>query len=482
MKNKSLFTNSIFLAGYKALAILFPLVTSMYVSRVLSAGGVGKVAFAQNIVSYFVVFATLGIPTYGTREIAKVGKNTEKCNQVFSELFTINFISTAVCLFAYYVVVFSFESFKNELLLYSIVSLSLILNIFNVDWFYQGKEEYVYITVRSFIVKVVSLVFLFLFVRQADDYPIYALITCTATALNNVFNVIHLRKYVKFTFRKLNVTKHIKFILVLFSTSLAVELYTQLDTTMIGFICGDTEVAYYSYAMKLIRIITSIITAVSTILLPRLSYCYSNHELERFNTLSTKALQVVLIFSVPATLGIFSVANIIIPLMFGNEFMPSVSILMTSAPLVVILAVGNLFGSSILVAVGKEKYLFYSTLIGAITNMIMNSILIPVYGGNGAAAASVVSELIVMLTQRFYSKKEVKISINPKFLASIVCANVGMYVVLVLLDQIQIPEVFLLIIKVVLGGSVYLSLGYILKNETVLWILKQVNNKVLRKS
>ena len=464
---KSLLKNSIFLAGYKLLAILFPLITSMYVSRILNAEGVGKVALAQNIVSYFVVFANLGIPTYGTREIAKASNNQKKCNKVFSELFIINLISTSICLAMYYFAILGFESFENDLKLYLVVSITLILNIFNVDWFYQGKEEYVYITVRSFIVKVVSLLALFIFVKDIDDYIIYALINCLAVAVNYIFNVINLRKYVKLTIKNLDLKHHLRFILILFSTSLAVELYTQLDTTMLGFISGNEEVGYYSYAIKLIKIVTSIITAVSTILLPRLSYCHVNHLMDEFKDLCNKALKVVVTFSIPATIGIVFVADGMVRILFGNEFIPSIGILRILSPLIVILAVGNLFVSLILVAINKEKHLFYTTLMGAISNICMNSFLIPMYGGKGAAIASVISELIVMIAQYWFVRKDVKLTFTKSFVYSVVATNIAMTIGIILVSYVTNNMLLKMLLQIITGVIIYVVIGVITKNDIV---------------
>ena len=223
MKESSLARNSMFFVFYKLLTVLFPLITVSYVSQVLLASGVGKVSSAQNIVQYFVLIASLGIPNYGIREIAKVRNDSSNVNKVFSELFSINSISTGLCTIIYYVIVLNSKYFTIEKNLYLLIGLTIILNFFNVDWFYQGIEEYSYITKRSFVVKIISLILLLVFVRESGDYLVYALIYIIGIAGNNFINCINLKKYgIKFSLSNTNVRRHIKPVFVLLCTTLKI--------------------------------------------------------------------------------------------------------------------------------------------------------------------------------------------------------------------------------------------------------------------
>ena len=253
-RKKSIATNAIFNVLYKLLNALFPLITATYVSRVILPEGVGKVAYAQNVVMYFTYIAALGLPTYGTREIAREKSSVRNRNRVFSELFTINFISTSLCVIAYIILINAFGGFAEDKTLHYVAGIAIILNYINVDWVYQGFEEFKYISIRSMIVKTISVVAIFIFVRKKEDFVIYALIHCLAVAGNNLFNIIHLRKFVKLDFSDVILGKHFKPLLILLSSSIAIELYTLVDTTMLGAICTKEIVGYYSNAMKLERI------------------------------------------------------------------------------------------------------------------------------------------------------------------------------------------------------------------------------------
>ena len=199
-KKKSLFLNSIYNVLYKSLNVLFPLITTMYVSRILLADGVGRVSSAKNLATYFVLIAALGMPTYGTKRIAECHNAEEKLSQTFSELFAINIVSTLVCSTLYLISICIIPKCRNDISLYFVVGLQIILNIFNIDWFYQGIEEYGYILKRSAIVKVLCLGFIFVFVRSQEDFLWYALASVLGVAVNYVFNVIHLKGKIQFRF------------------------------------------------------------------------------------------------------------------------------------------------------------------------------------------------------------------------------------------------------------------------------------------
>ncbi|HGS1091612.1 TPA: oligosaccharide flippase family protein, partial [Streptococcus pneumoniae] len=184
----SLIKNSLYNVAYRMLNIIFPLVSATYTARIILASGVGEVSFAQNVVSYFTTIAAMGIPNYGIREIAKTRNKAEATNKVFSELFLINGLSTLLCSIVYLILILTFNSIFDNTSMYLAVGLTLVFNFLNIDWFYQGKEDYAYITKRSFSIKLISLFSLFIFVRDTDDAVNYALISSLAIGGNNIFN------------------------------------------------------------------------------------------------------------------------------------------------------------------------------------------------------------------------------------------------------------------------------------------------------
>ena len=245
---KPMLKNSVFNIIYTASNILFPFITSIYVSRILLPVGVGKVASAQNIASYFVTAAALGLPSYGVREFAKVREDTAKKNSLFTELFIINLISTTISLIAYIFVLILNNGFNGEGALYICCGLAIFFNYLNIDWIYQGLEEYGYITGRSVVIKCISLALLVVFVKTREDYVAYALLTSLALGGNYIFNVIHARKMVGFTLVNLKIRKHIKPIVFIAGIIFMSTIYNKIDITMLSALSTDEAVGYYSYA------------------------------------------------------------------------------------------------------------------------------------------------------------------------------------------------------------------------------------------
>lgn len=412
-KNNSVAINGLFFVGYRVLNILFPLITSVYVARVLLPSGTGRVAYAQNVVTYFTLLASLGLPTYGTREIARNLSFEERYNETFFELIFINTISTTICVIAYYTLCFIIPSFRNDLQLYLVAGLAIILNYFNIDWLYQGREEYKYIAIRGFLIKALSVVLIFLMVKEQSDYVAYAGIYCLVLGGNNFVNCIGLKHRIHFTNNRLNLKRHLKPVLILFATTIAIELYTMLDTTMLGIMCSDQVVGHYSYAMKTTKIIITVLTAATTVLLPRLSSTYHISK-ERYKSLANKGIEFLFSVSIPISIYMYFNAYDIVVFLYGNHYENAVETLKILALLIPFISFSTYLGAQILCSANCEKDMLVAVSIGAITNILMNAVLIPRFYQNGAAIASVASELIVMLCDAYFVKRKIKLCIPTK--------------------------------------------------------------------
>lgn len=480
IKQKSLIKNSIFNVLYKLMNVIFPLITSIYVSRVILSDGVGKVSFASNIVSYFTLLAVLGIPSYGPREIGKQREQKEQINKICSELFFINLISSIVFSIGYLICIFSIERFNTNIMLFLVCGIPLFLNCINVDWMYQGIEEYGYIAIRSFVVKIIGFISLFIFVRTPNDYIIYGLINALSLAFNYFFNIIHLRKKIKLSLKELNIKKHLKPVLFLLVSSLAVELYTALDVTMLGFLCSDSIVGYYNNAIKIIKIIQSLITSISAVLLPRLSYYFQTSKIE-FNKLFSKALKVLLIFAVPATLGIFILSDKTILILYGVDFEPTINTLRILSLTLPLLVLNVLFGIQGLISTGNETKYLITVSIGAIVNLCLNMALINRFQQNGAALASLISESCVMISSIIFSRKIVKVHIDLKYVISIIVASCAMVGSLFLIFLIPMNDIVSLIISIIAGAIIYFLVLFLLKEENVMNVFNRVIKKFSRR-
>ncbi len=462
---KRLAKNFIFNTLYNTIGVLFPLITIPYLSRVLQADGLGKVSYATNIISWFILFASLGIPRYGVREIAKEKDND--INKTFTELFSINFISTVISVCVFLLMIFNVPYFTKRSTLYMVLGIQLFLNIFNVDWFYQGIEDFQYITIRSFVIKAISLVAMFIFVRNHDDYIVYGLLQSLAVAGNYLFNFFHIRRFCKLIFKSLQFSKHIRPILILTATQLAVSIYGLLDITMLGSMCSDKVVGYYTNVQKLMYTSATITASLGGALLPELVTSYKKNDLAKVKKISEKSLSFIITITLPITVGIIIVSKDIVLVLFGKNFNSSVLTLQIYAPFVIFSTIGNLFGTQLLMTFNEEQKLFNTTLIGAIVDFGLNIFLIKLFAQNGATLSSVLAEILVTIFQIYYVEKICNINFNKReilsSLISVLVMVIGLQIVMYLLPA----GITRLVIAILLSASLYFITCIITKNESI---------------
>lgn len=468
MTHKSLVSNALYNIIYKSLNLIFPLITIVYVSRILLPVGVGKVAAAQNIVQYFVVLAALGLPTYGVKKIAEYADNRALRDIVFSELFIINAISTFVLSLIYLLMIYAIPYFHNKSAITLVVGIQLFANIINIDWFYQGLEEYKYIMRRSIIVKILSLASVFLFVKSTNDFIIYALITTLSLVLNYVFNIIHCHRYAKLHFNHLNIKQHIKPLFILLSTTIAIEVYTLVDTTMLNFYSGNEIVGIYTNATKSCSIVRMLIVALCAVFLPRLNYYYTHNYYDKFKDLISKGIMLLVNLSLPMAMCLFIMADNCVLLLFGDSFIPAITTLRILSLSIVTVSLSNFMGYQILVTINKEKFVLYSTIIGAVVNIILNAILIPNYAQNGAAIASVISEGAVAIYQFYYVTQYVYTRITFDKVISLVIPLICMLAMILLTKYLCTNIMLETILSVVIGVATFFIVGLFCKNSLII--------------
>lgn len=471
--------------AYKGFTALFPLITTSYISHVLLPSGVGRVSYANTIAAYFVLIASLGLPSYGVKAIAQSNATKEQRSKTFLELFSINFVATVICTAAYYLFVNHFPHFADRRPLFNIMGLLLILNVFNIDWFYQGMEEYVYIAVRSFIVKVLSFVCMLIWVRDEGDYLIYALILCIATAGNNLWNAWNLRRYISLagigitkrktmTETQLQLGRHMRPVFILLASTIATEVYTMLDSVMLEYYFGDIYVGYYSNAVKIVRMTYTVVIALVAVFYPRISLCYKQKDYETGNGLINRGTQILLLLALPCVLGLAVTAEYVVPLLFGEAFMPAVSTLRILSVLILIFSIAYFLGHIILTATGMEKMILRATVTGAVVNVCANFVLIPILKQDGAAIASVLSELAVTVLLLWYARKYYTLRLGTNYLVTLAVALVGMTSVVLLMKNCLGVNPWMVLVIIAVAAVAYFALLIVLRNEVVLELWKKV--------
>lgn len=287
---------------------MFPLITFPYISRVLLADGIGLVQFFQSIINYIALFCALGIPLYAVKEIASVKNNIDKRNQTLVEILILYLSLTFIGYLVAIIVLFSVPEIVRNWEIFLLLSTHLLLVALGAEWFYQGIEDFKYISIRSLSIKFMMLIALFVFVHDKGDLLIYALLLVLAEAGNNLFNFIHLRKYLVFSTidrKSLNIKRHIRPAMKMFVLNLIISIYVNLDSVMLGFLVGTTSVGYYTAASRVTRAVCGISSALGGVLLPRLSHCFAEGDLERFQQISNQALSFIFYCSMPIAFGLF---------------------------------------------------------------------------------------------------------------------------------------------------------------------------------
>lgn len=350
MKKKSIKLNFVMNIILTMSSFIFPLITFPYVSRVLLPVGTGKVSMATSVITYFSMFAQLGIPTYGIRACAKVRDNREKLSKVAQELLIINIIMSMISYMVLIILLFYVPKFRCEKELYVMLSFNIILTSIGMEWLYKALEQYTYITVRSVIFKFIALIFMFFLVHKQTDYVIYGGITIFAASASNILNLINAHKFINLKpVGNYNFRRHLKPVLIFFAMSCATTIYTNLDTVMLGFMTTDTDVGYYNAAVKIKVILVSVVTSLGTVLLPRASYYIQRGELKEFHRITRKALNFVFLMATPLFVYFIYFAKEGIFFLSGNNYVGSIIPMQVIMPTLLLIGITNILGIQILV-------------------------------------------------------------------------------------------------------------------------------------
>ena len=471
---KSIARNAIFNTLYTGANLLYQLISTVYVANILLADGVGKVAYVQNIASFFVLFAGLGIPTYGVKEISRVRGAGGDVNKVFSELFLINGIATVLSSLVYGLIfVAGMADNHSDQILYSCFGIQIVMNCINIDWLYQGLEEYGIIAARSIVVKLFSAFLLLTFVNSKEDYVFYALITVFAVCGNYLLNILYAKKIVSLTFSDLSPKQHLIPVLVTAVSIVLASIYSRIDVTMLGIMCTETDVGLYTVAHKSVDMIITVCVAMLSVFLPRLSACYAANR-KQFSQLLDLGVRLLLFFAVPIFAGVFILAPDVIPMLFGTSFVQASLTLRIFSVLLIVKTFGHLLCYQLVIITGNEKKRLPAYFAAAVANVVLNAVLIPEMGCNGAALASVVSELIVNGWQVISMKRIVEIPFSKAaFLQSIfstaaMCAGIMCCYAATNHPWIRIVG------SIVSGVVVYVITNYFLKNRIVVEVWNQI--------
>ena len=476
---KSLTINAV-MSGLKTiLQILFPLITFPYISNVLQVENLGKVNFANSVCGYFLLFAGLGISSYAVREGSKYVNDREKLSAFSSEMFSINMVSTSLSYLALAVAIFCSAKLRGYTELLLIMSLQIFFTTIGTEWIFTIFEEYTYITVRSIIFQILSIVMMFAFVKTQDDYSIYAGITVFAAVGANVLNFFRARKYctIRLT-TKIDWKKHLKPILLIFASSFAITIYVNSDTTILGILCTDYNVGIYAVAGKIYGIVKNLLSAVLVVSIPRLSHYAGVGEHEKFNKLFNEIFNALIVVVAPAVVGLFLLSREVILFISGESYLGAVLPLQILCIALFVCLFGWLYNSCALLPCRKEKELFYVTMISGVLNVILNMILIPLYRESAAAFTTFLAELCSLVLCVHYAKGLVRISWNKRIIGSVFCGCVGIVVVCGFTKLLGLPVLGCILAAVVGSVAVYAGILLALRNPFAIAAVEKAKEKL----
>lgn len=459
--------------------VIFPLITAPYVSRILGPEGIGIFGFSNTYVSYFVLIALLGIPMYGIREVAKVKENIINLSESTSQLFTISVISTSVVTLIYIASIFLIPKLAEKSIIFFVAGTTLYLCPFQIDWYYQGNEKFDFITIRTLIVRCISLICIFLFVRVKNDLIYYVLINASGIVVANIWSFLYLKKelpQLHLTIR--NLSHHMRPMMYLFISSIATSIYIILDTIMLGFMTDYSQVGFYTNASSISRTLVIIVTSLSAVAIPRIASYYKEGRIYEINMLLEKSFSVIAYLSIPISIGLICISPVLATSFFGESFSGSIVPLMIMSGIVISIGFNNLYGIQILVSIGLEKCLLCAVSIGAIINLIVNLLIIPRYGAIGASVSSVLAETFILIFTIYFVNKRTNIKMgNTKY--DILKPLMGslLFIPVCYILRIYFDGWTYLLITIPVAGSIYCLSQIIFKQRASMLLTNLIRTK-----
>lgn len=479
---KSIKKNLVYNILLNILSVITPLVTAPYVARVLEPDGVGLLNFSGTYAGYFALVASLGIPTYGVREVAKFRDDKNKLSELISQLMSIAIITTFIVTIFFLLTIALINQLNENYIVFLVSGLALYLSPFRVNWFFQGIEDFGYITFRSLVTAIISLACLFIFVRDKDDLIVLIIVSLSSSFLADIWNFAKMWNSgirIRFTINGLG--PHMKPLLILFASSIAISIYTILDTLMLGFISDYEEVGFYNYAVRLSKTLLMLVTSLSIVAVPRVSYYLEKKEYGKINELMNKSFSFVTFLAFPVAIGLMCISSTLVPLFLGDKFIGSVLPLIILSLLIIAIGLNNLTGVQILIGMGYDKLFLYSVLTGTITNFAFNCIMIPLWGAVGASISSVLAEFLILFVTYAYVCRSTPVRIRRWFDMLKSIAGALLLIPLMLLVQHFLSGWLLVGGYALACGLVYLTFEFLIQNSSAALFCETIKNYFQRK-
>ena len=452
--------NFIYNLSYQILIMILPLITTPYISRVIGAEGIGIQSYTYSIANYFVLFAMLGLNNHGNRSIAMVKSDQGKLDKTFTSIYLIQAVMSIIMIVLYIIYIMFFV--KNYKIIFVIQLMYIIGALFDINWFFFGMEQFKITVTRNTIIKLMSVISIFIFVKSENDLYLYSLILALGTLISQLILWSFIIRYVKFTKVKFDdVKEHIIPMLVLFIPAISVSVYKIMDKIMLGAMSTVTEVGFFTNSERVISIPLGIITALGTVMLPKMSNLLSNGKNKEAQKYINLSLKFSMFISIGSMFGLIGVAGNIVPAFLGKGFDRCVNVVSLLSVTLLFMAWANVIRTQILIPKKKDKVYIVSTLLGAIVNVIINIVLIKKFGAMGATVGTILAEATVSIYQTLMIRKELKIKRYLKDIIIFMIAGIFMFRTIKYLGYILGSSLLVGIIQIFIGGIVYFVVNII---------------------
>lgn len=456
--SKSIKSNYIFNLINSISQLLFPLITFPYASRIMMADGIGQVQFFSSIISYISLFTCLGIPMYAIREIAKVRDDAVKMSTTTVEILLLHAMLTILGYVAVAVICMTVSDVQTDIPLFLILSATIFFTAIGCEWFYQGIEDFKYVAIRGLIVKVFSVILLFLLVKSKEDILLYGVYSVLGALGGNVFNFIRLRKFVNrriIDFHNLHPLRHLRPAIHIFVFNVITSIYLQLNTVLLGFLKDVAAVGYFTAATKLMYMTMSVSNSLGSVMMPRASNLIAENKMDEFRNVVQKSYDFIIAISIPLAIGLIFTSKSAVFLLSGDGFYPAILASQIVAVNIISIGISGVMGIQILYPMGKINIVILCTFLGAITNIIANVLLIPDYGHYGTAVAFALTEFVVTFSMYLIGKKYIPIQLLKRQHLNYVISGVLMGVALLIIAEQNYSNIVTLILMLLVGVLVY---------------------------
>ncbi len=476
----SLKKNFIYNSILTASNFVFPLITYPYVSRVLGVTNIGLCSFTDSIINYFILFSMLGIGATGIREVANNKGNKEHLKKTFSSLILLNIICTVIALIILLTAIYFVPKLYENKELMVLGAAKLIFNVFLVEWFFKGMEDFKFITIRSFIVRLIFISAVFLLVREKDDVNIYYTLMVGTVVVNAILNNWYRRRFASFSFKSINFKPFIKSFFTIGSFLILTSMYTSFNVAFLGFVAGDTEVGYYSTATKLYSILLSVFTALTAVILPRMSSLVGEGKLEEVKNLTGKSYDVLIAFCLPLIILATVFAPQIIEIIAGKGYEGAIIPMRIVMSLMLIIGIEQILVLQLLMPLKQDKAILINSIAGASVGIALNLLLVSNYKSIGSAIVWVSSEITVLIAAQYSVKKKLNLSFpTKKVLTNIIYALPMFIVCIIIQNYLSLQGIFKLIFASCICGIYFAIIQiFVLKNVLVLNIIKPITHRL----